>query len=551
MYQYNQLDQQSIEQRAKQFRGQVERFNAGEIDEDEFLQLRLRNGLYYQIHAHMLRIAIPYGVVNAKQMRMFGHICRTYDKGYGHFTTRQNLQINWPELNDVPTILDELATVQVHAIQTSGNCVRNISSDHLAGVATDEIEDPRPYCEILRHWSTFHPEFNWLPRKFKFAVTGAENDRAAVQWHDIGLRIVKNDAGKIGFQVLVGGGMGRTPVIGKVICEFLEKKYLKSYVESILRIYNLYGRRDNKYKARIKILVNAMGIDAFREKVETEWQLLKKDESLWLEEAEIQAMQAQFNHPEESPVVTTSIENIAVQDEQFSLWLERNVERGHVLEGYCAAFISLKEAGVAPGDATSEQMEAIADISDKFSRSEIRVTHEQNLVLPYVREKELYALWLALNQHQLATPNIGTINDMICCPGLDFCSLANATTIPIAAAINERFNDLDELHNIGEIKLKMSGCMNACGHHHAGHIGILGVDKKGKEWYQITLGGSAENDSALGARLGPAVEKEKLVDTLDTIINVYLEHRKSGEKFLEAVNRIGVAPFKEQVYASH
>ena len=551
MYQYNKFDQQSIEQRAAQFRGQVDRFKAGDIDEDEFRALRLRNGLYYQIHAHMLRIAIPYGVVNADQMRMFGHICRTYDKGYGHFTTRQNLQINWPELEDVPTILEELATVQVHAIQTSGNCVRNITSDHLAGIAIDEIEDPRPYCEILRHWSTFHPEFNWLPRKFKFAVTGAEEDRAAVQWHDIGLRLVKNDNGDVGFQVLVGGGMGRTPVIGKVICEFLEKKYIKSYVESILRVYNLHGRRDNKYKARIKILVNAMGIDTFREEVEAEWELLKQDPSLWLEQEEIDAMKTQFNHPAQSPKISSSIEAIAVKDDNYDLWLSRNVEQTHVLDGYCATFISLKAQGEAPGDATSEQMEAIADIAEKFSRSEIRVTHEQNLVLPYVRTSELYALWMELNKHELATPNIGTLNDMICCPGLDFCSLANATTIPVAAAINERFNDLDELHNIGNIKLKMSGCMNACGHHHAGHIGILGVDKKGKEWYQITLGGSAENDSALGKRLGPAVKKEELVDTLDTILKVYLEHRQQDESFQESVNRLGTEPFKEQVYASH
>ncbi len=551
MYQYNAADQQSIEQRAAQFRGQVERFKAGDIDEDEFRQLRLRNGLYYQIHAHMLRIAIPYGVVNSEQMKMFGHICRTYDKGYGHFTTRQNLQINWPELEDVPTILEELSSVQVHAIQTSGNCVRNITSDHLAGVAVDEIEDPRPYCEVLRHWSTFHPEFNWLPRKFKFAVTGADQDRAAVQWHDIGLRLVKNDQGEVGFQVLVGGGMGRTPVIGKVICEFLEKKYIKSYVECILRVYNLHGRRDNKYKARIKILVNAMGIDSFREEVEAEWEILKQDESLWLEDEEIAAMQAHFSHPPESPEQSSAISNIPIKNEHYEQWLTHNVESGHVLDGYRAVYISLKEPGIAPGDATSEQMEAIAEIAEKFSRSEIRVTHEQNLVLPYVREKELYALWLELGKQKLATPNIGSINDMICCPGLDFCSLANATTIPVAATINERFNDLDELHNLGEIKLKMSGCMNACGHHHAGHIGILGVDKKGKEWYQFTLGGAADNDSALGKRLGPAVEKEKVVETLDAILEVYLELRGNDESFLAAVNRLGVEPFKERVYASH
>ncbi len=548
MYQYDNYDQTIVDERVAQFRDQTRRYLAGELAEDEYRPLRLMNGLYVQTHAPMLRVAIPYGLLSSKQLRMLAHIARKYDKGYGHFSTRQNIQYNWPKLETVPDILADLATVQMHAIQTSGNCIRNTTSDQFAGIAPDELEDPRPYCEMIRQWSTFHPEFAYLPRKFKIAVSGAENDRAAVQVHDIGLYLVKNDQGEVGFKVLVGGGLGRTPVIGKVIREFLEKEYLLSYLEAILRVYNQYGRRDNKYKARIKILVNETGKEKFTEMVEAEWQQIKED-VLKLGEKEIKRMQGFFTLPNFDPKAaldSTYTENLA-KDSAFAAWAGRNL-RDHKAAGYKIAIISLKSPDIAPGDATDEQMDIIADLADEFSYGEIVVTHDQNLVLPHIKQADLYALWQKLDANDLATPNIGLLTDMICCPGLDFCALANASSIGIAEQINKKFDDMDFLHDIGDIKVKMSGCMNACGHHHVGHIGILGVDKKGIEFYQLTLGGSAENDAVLGDRLGPAVDKERVADVIGDILDVYLEQREGEEIFLETYRRIGIEPFKERVY---
>ncbi len=551
MYQYDEFDQQLVNERVEQFREQVRRFLDGQIGEEEFKQLRLRNGLYLQRHAYMLRVAIPYGLFTSRQMRMLAHIGRKYDRGYGHFTTRQNIQYNWPELEDVPDILADLASVQMHAIQTSGNAVRNITSDHFAGVAADELEDPRPYCEILRQWSTLHPEFSWLPRKFKIAVSAAGSDRTASQLHDIGLQIVENDSGERGFRVLVGGGMGRTPVIAKVIREFLPRVHMLSYVEAILRIYNLLGRRDNIHKARIKILVNQLGIERFRELVEEEWQRIR-DGALLLDEQEIGRIQAHFNPPgyeqleDEDHVFKQRLRT----NPFFATWHKKNT-RAHKVSGYRIVIISLKAPGVPPGDVTADQMDAIAELADRFSFGQLRATHDQNLVLADVRERDLFELWQGLSRHRLATPNIGTLNDMICCPGLDFCSLANAGSIPIAKQINERFDALDYLYDIGEIQLKMSGCMNACGHHHVGHIGILGVDKKGEEWYQLTLGGSAGNDAALGDRLGAAIEKPRVAEVIGQILEVYVERREEGERFIDTYRRIGMSPFKERVYADH
>ncbi len=551
MYQYDEFDQRLIDERVEQFRDQVRRFLDGQIDEEEFKQLRLRNGLYMQRHAHMLRVAIPYGLFSSRQLRMMAHIARTYDRGYGHFTTRQNIQYNWPELEDVPDILADLASVQMHAIQTSGNAVRNITSDHFAGVAADELEDPRPYCEILRQWSTLHPEFSWLPRKFKIAVTAATSDRTASLLHDIGLQIVENDAGERGFRVLVGGGMGRTPVIGKVIREFLPRVHMLSYVEAILRIYNLLGRRDNIHKARIKILVNQLGIDRFRELVEEEW-LRIRDGALVIDEREIERIQAHFNPPEYSQLISEDpqFKEQIRTNPFFATWYKQNT-RAHKVDGYRIVIVSLKAPGVPPGDITADEMDGLADLADCFSFGQLRATHDQNLVLADVHEGDLFELWQKLSRKRLATPNIGTLNDMICCPGLDFCSLANAGSIPIAKQINEKFDALDYLYDIGEIQLKMSGCMNACGHHHVGHIGILGVEKRGEEWYQLTLGGSAGNDAALGDRLGAAIEKERVADVIGEILEVYLESRKEGERFIDTYRRIGMTPFKERVYADN
>lgn len=550
MYRYDNYDQTIVDERVAQFRDQTRRFLGGELTEDEFRPLRLMNGLYIQTHAPMLRVAIPYGLLSSKQMRMLAHIARKYDKGYGHFSTRQNIQYNWPKLGTVPDILADLASVEMHAIQTSGNCIRNITSDHFAGIAEDELEDPRPYCEILRQWSTFHPEFSYLPRKFKIAVIGASHDRAAVQVHDIGLYLVKNDQGETGCRVLVGGGQGRTPYIGAFIREFLEKKHLLSYMEAILRVYNRYGRRDNKFKARIKILVYALGPEKFARLVEEEWEKIKDAPSLLLDQNEIDRVSAYFTSPDFDKTADqdTSFTEKLAADKAFATWVGRNIKQ-HKVPGYRAVIISLKAPANPPGDATDEQMDFIADLADQYSYSEVVVTHDQNLVLPHVKQADLHALWQTMKSKDLATPNIGLLTDMICCPGLDFCSLANAGSIPIARQINEKFNDLDYLHDIGEISIKMSGCMNACGHHHVGHIGILGVDKKGVEFYQLTLGGSAGNDAAIGDRLGPAIEKEKVADTIGKILDVYLEQRMENERFLDTYRRIGMESFKQRVYA--
>ena len=549
MYQYDKVDKTIVAERVAQFRDQVQRHLAGELSAADLAPLRLRNGLYMQIHAHMLRVSIPYGLLNSEQMRSLAYVARKYDRGYGHFTTRQNIQFNWPELADVPDILEDLSKVEMHAIQTSGNCIRNISSDHYAGVATDEIIDPRPYCELIRQWSTLHPEFYWLPRKFKIAVTGATTDRAAVQFHDIGLEVVYNEQQEIGFRVYVGGGLGRTPVIGKIIKEFLPREDILSYCEAILRVYNLHGRRDNKYKARIKILVNAMGIDEFRNAVEAQWTHFKNGE-LKLHETDFVTMAGFFPQPDYEKLNDGDeiVSKRVSLDNRFAAWYNNNTVE-HRQSGYRIVNISLKEHGVAPGDATDQQMDAIADIAELYSFGEIRVTHEQNLVLADVREQDLLKVWQALDKQKLATANIGSVNDMICCPGLDFCSLANASSLSIAKQINEKFDDFDELYDIGEVKLKMSGCMNACGHHHVGHIGVLGVDKKGEEWYQLTVGGDASNQATLGSRLGPAIAKDKVGDAVSDILEVYRAQRSGSEQLLDTFRRIGVEPFKDKVYA--
>jgi sulfite reductase (NADPH) hemoprotein beta-component len=548
MYQYNEIDQTLVNERVAQFRRQTEQFLSGEITEDQFRALRLRNGLYVQIHAPMLRVAGPYGLFNSTQFRKLAHIARTYDKNYCHFTTRQNVQFNWPKLEEVPDILEELADVQMHAIQTSGNCMRNTTSDHLAGVCIDEIEDPRPYCEIIRQWTTLHPEFDYLPRKFKMAVSGALHDRAATQFHDIGLHLVKNDKGVIGFRVLVGGGLGRTPVIGQVIKPYLEKKHLLSYLEAILRIYNLFGRRDNKYKARIKILVKESGLDKFSTLVEKEWLLIR--DSNELSDARINAIKAQFAPPAYDNAADKDISFTEQQqaNKAFTTWVKFNTTV-HKVAGYRAVFLSLKAPEVPPGDMTDCQLDAVADLADQYSFGEIRSTHRQNLILADVKQADLFMLWQKLDRLNLATPNIGTVTDMICCPGLDFCSLANAGSIGVAREINEALDDIDYIHDIGDIKINMSGCMNGCAHQSVGHIGILGVDKKGSEWYQITLGGSSENDAAIGERLGPAVAKDQIINAITTILDVYIKNRLNDEPFLAMVNRVGVTPFKEQVYA--
>jgi sulfite reductase (NADPH) hemoprotein beta-component len=551
MYKYDNYDHAIVNERVQQFRDQTRRFLAGDLSDDEFRPLRLMNGLYIQTHAPMLRVAIPYGLLSSKQLRMLAHISRKYDKGYGHFSTRQNIQFNWPALETVPDILADLATVEMHAIQTSGNCIRNTTSDQFAGIAKDELEDPRPYCEIIRQWSTFHPEFSFLPRKFKIAVSGSEGDRAAAQVHDIGLYLVSNDKGEVGFTVFVGGGLGRTPYIGKCIRDFLEKKYLLSYIEAILRVYNRFGRRDNIYKARIKILVNDVGQEEFGKQVEAEWEHIKEG-VLKLEQKEIDYAKSFFTSPIYDDVAAddNSFNEVKNSNDAFSNWAKRNLYP-HKIPGYHAVVISLKAPGIAPGDATGEQMDSIANLSDQYSFGEIIVTHDQNLVLPHVKQGELFLLWQALDVQNLATSNIGLLTDMICCPGLDFCSLANAGSIPIAKQINEKFDDMDYLNDIGDIKIKMSGCVNACGHHHVGHIGILGVDKKGEEFYQLTLGGSAENDASLGDRLGPAVEKKEVANVIGKLLDVYVDLRQENERFIDTYRRVGIGPFKENVYASN
>jgi sulfite reductase (NADPH) hemoprotein beta-component len=547
MYQYTKDDQTLIEERVAQFRGQTQRYLNGELGADEFRALRLMNGLYVQTHAPMLRVAVPYGLLSSRQLRKLAEIARKYDKGYCHFTTRQNVQYNWPELARVPDLLAELTTVQMHAIQTSGNCLRNTTSDHLAGVATDELEDPRPYCEIIRQWTTLHPEFAYLPRKFKIAVSGSERDRAAVQLHDIGVYLVKNDSGEVGFRVLAGGGLGRTPIIGQTVKPFLEKRHLLSYLEAIVRVYNLNGRRDNKYKARIKILIKETGLAKFVDLVEAEW--LRIRDQLEVSAERIAAMQAEFTLP---PYDTQAgaLPAADLDNPEFAKWYKHNTVE-HRVDGYRVVFLSLKAPDSPPGDITAEQLEAVADLADQYSFAEIRSTHRQNLVLADVKQTELFALWQKLATIGLATPNIGTVTDMICCPGLDFCALANAGSIGVAKEINAALDDLDYLHDIGELKLNMSGCMNGCAHQSVGHIGILGVDKNGEEWYQLTLGGSSENEAAIGDRLGPAVAKSRITKTVTDILDVYIQLRQEDETFLQAVNRLGLEPFKQRVYANH
>jgi sulfite reductase (NADPH) hemoprotein beta-component len=552
MYRYDEFDRRLVLQRVEQFRGQVARRVAGELTEDEFKPLRLMNGLYLQLHAYMLRIAIPYGVLSSRQMRRLADVTRRYDRGYGHFTTRQNLQLNWPKLEQVPDLLAELADVEMHAIQTSGNCIRNVTADPFAGVAAGEIEDPRPYCEIIRQWSTLHPEFSFLPRKFKIAVTGADPDRAATRLHDIGLIMVRDDTGAVGFEVIVGGGQGRTPVIGEVIRQFLPKRHLLSYLEAILRVYNLLGRRDNLYKARIKILVAQEGIDRFRDLVEEEW-LRIRDGALALPADEIDRINRYFaapdyaDLPEQAPTYQARLAN----DVDFAQWAATNVS-DHTRNGYGIVTISLKPIGGIPGDATSEQMEAVADLAERYGFGEIRVTHHQNLVLPDVRLIDLYALWLDLKSAGLATSNVGLISDIIACPGLDYCNLANARAIPVAQDISNRFADLKRQHDIGPLRLNISGCINACAHHHVGEIGILGVDKKGVEFYQITLGGTSGHDAAIGKIVGPAFSGDAVGDAVETIVETYLDQRtEPDERFLQTVERVGLEPFKETLYGGH
>ncbi len=552
MYRYDEFDETLVRERVEQFRGQVRRRVAGDLSEDQFKPLRLMNGLYLQLHAYMLRVAVPYGTLSARQMRQLGYIARRYDKGYGHFTTRQNIQYNWPRLEEVPNILSDLADVEMHAIQTSGNCIRNVTADQYAGVAADEVEDPRIYAEIIRQWSTLHPEFSFLPRKFKIAVVGTPHDRAAVRLHDIGLHMRRADDGEVGFEVIVGGGQGRTPVIGKTIRGFLPKRHLLSYLEAIMRVYNQHGRRDNIYKARIKILVNSLGAEEFARQVEEEWAHLK-DEVLTLPDEEVERITAYFAPPayEELPASDPAFDAVRLTDPAFARWVKTNVA-AHKQPGYAIANVSLKPVGGIPGDATAEQMEGLAELAERFSLSEIRVTHEQNLVLPFVRQRDLHALWQDLEALGLASPNLGLVSDMITCPGLDYCNLANARSIPVAQAISRRFSDLGRQHEIGELKVKISGCINACGHHHVGHIGILGVDKRGEEFYQITLGGNADENAALGDIVGPSFAYDEVVGAVETIVNTYLAVREDdSEGFLATYARVGLQPFKEKLYAAH
>jgi sulfite reductase (NADPH) hemoprotein beta-component len=551
MYVYDQYDQTIVDQRVAQFRDQTGRFLAGHLTDGEFLPLRLQNGLYLQRLAPMLRIAVPYGLLNSRQLRKLAHITRQFDKGYAHISTRQNVQLNWPRLEEVPDILAELASVQMHAIQTSGNCIRNTTTDQYAGVAADEFEDPRPYCEIIRQWSTLHPEFAFLPRKFKIAVCGSSEDRAAIHAHDIGVELVANASGEIGCKILAGGGLGRTPVIGSVICDWLEKKHLLTYLEAILRVYNQNGRRDNKYKARIKILVKAMGVDAFREAVEQEWALLR-DGPTTLTEDEINRIKSFFTEPPylviDDAAARSRLAQACSADLIFGNWIKRNT-LDHRVAGYRIVNLSLKATGFAPGDITDAQLELVADLADQYAFGEIRTTHQQNMVLADVQMDQLYALWQQLQTAGLATPNHGYLTDMICCPGGDYCSLANAKSIPVAEAIQSRFNDLDYLYDLGPIELNISGCMNACGHHHIGHIGILGVDKKGQEFYQVCLGGSQAKDASIGKILGPSFSQDDMPDVIDKLVTTYLELREEEEIFLDTYRRVGIEPFKERVYA--
>jgi sulfite reductase (NADPH) hemoprotein beta-component len=543
MYRYDEYDQSIVDARVEEFRDQVARRLSGELSEDQFKPLRLMNGLYLQLHAYMLRVAVPYGTMDSRQMRMLGHIARKYDRGYGHFTTRQNIQFNWIKLAETPDILAELATVEMHAIQTSGNCIRNISSDQFAGAAADEIADPRPWAELLRQWSTFHPEFSYLPRKFKIAVIGASEDRAAVQLHDIGLQVRRDDAGEIGFRVFVGGGMGRTPMIAPVIRDFVAAGDLLSYVEACLRVYNRYGRRDNMYKARIKILVHEIGADEYRRQAEEEF-LHVKTLGLDPPAGEFDRIAAFFAPPAFETGLTDEIDR---SDPDFAVWVDQNV-RAHKAPGYAIVTISLKPTGGIPGDATADQIDLMADLAERHSFDELRVTHAQNIVLPHVRKADLYAIWQQLDAAGLATPNLDLISDIIACPGLDYCSLANARSIPVAQKIAQRFASPERQRDLGELKLKISGCINACGHHHAGHIGILGVDRKGEENYQLLFGGSGAEDTSIAKIVGPGFSEDGVVDAIEKATDVYLNLRSDGERFLDTYRRVGIAPFKEAIY---
>ena len=559
MYKYNAIDQQLVDDRVEQFRDQTRRFLAGELSEEAYLPLRLMNGLYIQRHAPMLRVAIPYGLLATYQLRKLADISEKYDRGYGHITTRTNMQFNWPKLEEVPDILAELASVQMHAIQTSGNCIRNTTTDQFAGVTADEIADPRPYCEIIRQWSTFHPEFTYLPRKFKIAVIGTRSDRAATQLHDIGLHVVKNDAGDIGFEVMVGGGLGRTPVIGKVIRPFLPERHLLSYLDAILRIYNQYGRRDNKYKARIKILVESMGAEEFSRIVEEDWEKHNKDGALTLTAEQIEHAKTYFPPPAYQTFTQQQLQasqdklSAQFEDSEFVRWFNQNT-REHKVKGYHVVIISLKHFMQDTGDITATQMRVVADLADKYSFGEVRGTHHQNLVLTDVKLEEVYDVYQVLKQYDLARPNIGLLTDIISCPGFDYCSLANASTLNIVNQVNQYFQDADFVHDIGEIRLNMSGCMNACAHHHVADIGILGVDKKGEHWYQISLGGRSGQNAKLGDILGKSVPVDAVAATVDDILQVYLKYRQAAdtdfgsETFAEVVDRIGIEPFKEYVY---
>ena len=548
MYVYDQYDHQMLADRVAQFRDQTNRFLDGKLSDSEFLPLRLQNGLYVQRLAPMLRIAVPYGMLSAKQLRKLGLIAREFDKGYGHFTTRQNIQFNWPALEDVPDILAHLAEVEMHAIQTSGNCIRNTTTDQFAGVAVDELEDARPYCEIIRQWSTFHPEFAFLPRKFKIAVCGTKIDQAATQVHDIGIYLTKNAAGEVGFRILAGGGLGRTPVIGVEIFDFVEKAHLLTALEAIMRVYNREGRRDNKYKARIKILVKETGVEAFREKVMHEWAQVKNGAQT-LTDDEINRCKSFFTAPdyaalEDNPA---ALSDPLGSDALFASWVDQNVTP-HKQPGYAIVTVCLKETGVAPGDVTDTQLDHIADLAEEFSYGEVRVTHHQNVVLADVRQDQLYTLWKKLNQQSLASDNLGLLTDMICCPGGDYCALANAKSIPIAESIQREFPDINELKQLGNIRINISGCMNACGHHHVGNIGILGVDKKGEEFYQVSLGGSSQHEASLGKIIGPSFSQEEIPAVVHKLIEVFKANRHGDEEFLSTYQRIGIEPFKEKVY---
>lgn len=551
MYQYDSYDQRIVDERVNQFRDQTRRYLAGELSEEEYRPLRLQNGLYIQRYAPMLRIAVPYGLLSSRQVRKLASIARDYDKGYAHISTRQNVQFNWPELEDVPDILAELATVQMHAIQTSGNCVRNTTTDQFAGVARDEVVDPRPWCEIIRQWSTFHPEFSHLPRKFKIAVNGAAQDRAAIEVHDIGLELVRDSRGELGFRVSVGGGLGRTPIVGTFINEFLPWQHLLSYLDAILRVYNRYGRRDNKYKSRIKILLKALGAELFTEKVEAEFAHLK-DGPTTLTADEVARVSRFFADPAYK-ILDDQDALLAALDQQhpgFARWRQRNTF-AHKRPGYVAVTLSLKASGQAPGDVSDKQLDAIADLADRYSFGEVRNSHNQNIILADVEQAQLLELWAELRELGFATPNIGLLTDVICCPGGDFCSLANAKSLPVASAIQRRFDDLDYLFDLGPIDLNISGCMNACGHHHVGHIGVLGVDKKGQEFYQVSLGGSAGRDASLAQILGPSFAQDEMDRVIEKIIQVYVDHRNEDELFLDTYRRIGIEPFKERVYAAN